>query len=111
MEPFEGIRVVELSVAVQGPAAGGLLADLGADVIKVEPPGGESNRWYRGVQNHLPDAAVGTQFIGVNAGKRSICLDIHTAVGREVVDRLNRRRRRAAQQLSRAGARAHGGGV
>ena len=88
MEPFEGIRAVELSVAVQGPAAGGLLAGLGADVIKVEPPGGEANRWYRSVGNRLPEAAVGTQFIGVNAGKRSISLDIHTAVGREVVDRL-----------------------
>ncbi len=88
MEPFEGIRVVELSVAVQGPAAGGLLAGLGADVTKVEPPGGEANRWYRSVGNRLPAAAVGTQFLGVNAGKRSISLDIHTAVGREVVDRL-----------------------
>ena len=88
MEPFEGIRVVELAVAVQGPGAGGLLADLGADVIKVEPPGGEANRWYRSVRNRTPDAAVGTQFLGVNAGKRSICLDIHTDVGREVIDRL-----------------------
>ena len=75
-------------MAVQGPAAGGFLADMGADVIKVEPPGGESNRWYRGVRNQLPDAVVGTQFIGVNSGKRSICLDIHTEAGREVVDQL-----------------------
>ena len=112
MEPFEGIRVVELSVAVQGPAAGGLLAGLGADVIKVEPPGGESNRWYRSVGNRLPEAAVGTQFLGVNAGKRSISLDIHTAVGREVIDRLIRRRRRvfSATFVSPALER-NGGGV
>ena len=88
MEALEGTRVVELAVAVQGPAAGGFLADMGADVIKVEPPGGDANRWFRGVQNHLPDAAVGTQFIGVSSGKRSICLDIHTDLGRDVVDRL-----------------------
>ena len=88
MEPLEGIRVVELAVAVQGPAAGGLLADMGADVIKVEPPGGDANRWFRGFDNSLPAAVVGTQFIGVSYGKRSVCVDIHTEAGLELVDRL-----------------------
>ncbi len=88
MEPLEGIRVVELGVAVQGPAAAGFLADMGADVVKVEPPGGDSNRWYPGVGNKLPDAVVGTQFIGPSCGKRSLCVDIHTELGRSVVERL-----------------------
>ena len=88
MQPLDGIRVVELSIAVQGPAAGGLLSDLGADVIKVEPPSGDPNRWYRGANNDLSWDSVGTQFIGASHGKRSVCVDIHTEIGLEVADRL-----------------------
>ena len=68
MQSLEGIRVVELAVAVLGPAAGGFLAEMGAEAIKVEPPRGDSNRWYRGVENNLPDEVLGTQFIGVSGG-------------------------------------------
>jgi len=88
MQPLEGVRVVEVATAVQGPAVGGFLADMGADVIKIEPPRGDANRWYRGHQNTLPDEVLGTQFIGVGSGKRSISLDIHTDLGKEVVYRL-----------------------
>ena len=88
MEALSGIRVVEMSIAVQGPAAGGFLADMGADVIKVEPPMGDANRWYRGANNSLPQDAVGTQFIGASHGKRSVCVDIHTERGLELVDCL-----------------------
>ena len=88
MEALEGIRVVELSIAVQGPAAGGYLSDMGADVIKVEPPMGDANRWYRGNHNELPPESVGTQFIGASHGKRSVCVDIHTEIGLELVDKL-----------------------
>ena len=83
MQPLEGVRVVEVATAVQGPAVGGFLADMGADVIKIEPPRGDANRWYRGHQNTLPDEVLGTQFIGVGSGKRSISLDIHTDLGKE----------------------------
>ncbi len=88
MQALEGIRVVELAVAVQGPAAGGFLAEMGADVIKVERPSGDGNRWHRGVGNTLPKEVIGTQFIGVSSGKRSVALDIHTPLGRDVVYRL-----------------------
>ena len=88
MEALEGIRVVELSIAVQGPAAGGFLSDMGADVIKVEPPMGDANRWYRGANNELPQESIGTQFIGASHGKRSVCVDIHTEIGLELVDQL-----------------------
>ena len=88
MEALEGIRVVELTIAVQGPAAGGFLSDMGADVIKVEPPMGDANRWYRGANNDLPYESVGTQFIGASHGKRSVCVDIHTEIGLELVDKL-----------------------
>src|SRR5215211_381567 len=88
MGPLEGIRVVEMAVAVQGPAAAGFMADMGADVIKVEPPWGDGNRFHRGAGNELPAAALGTQFIGVSGGKRSIALDIHTDLGKRVAYRL-----------------------
>ena len=88
MEPLEGIRVVEFAIAIQGPLAGGFLADMGADVIKVEPPGGDPNRWHTGVNwEHGPETP-GAQFLSVSHGKRSIALDIHTDVGRDVLYRL-----------------------
>jgi crotonobetainyl-CoA:carnitine CoA-transferase CaiB-like acyl-CoA transferase len=86
--PLTGIRIVEMALAVQGPGAGGYLAEMGADVIKVEPPWGDSNRTFRGVGNALPAEAVGTQFIGVSAGKRSIALDVHAPLGKGVINRL-----------------------
>lgn len=88
MEPLEGLRVVEFAIAIQGPLAGGFLADMGADVIKAEPPGGDPNRWHTGVNwPHGPETP-GAQFLSVSHGKRSIALDIHTEIGREVLYRL-----------------------
>ena len=88
MEPLEGVRVVEFAIAIQGPLAGGFLADMGADVIKVEPPGGDPNRWHTGVNwPHGPETP-GAQFLSVSHGKRSIALDVHTEIGREVLYRL-----------------------
>ena len=88
MEPLEGVRVVEFAVAVQGPLAGGFLADMGADVIKVEPPGGDGNRRYWGHNWPHGEKTPGSQFLSVSYGKRSIAVDIHTDVGRELVYRL-----------------------
>jgi crotonobetainyl-CoA:carnitine CoA-transferase CaiB-like acyl-CoA transferase len=88
VEPLEGIRVVEVAVAVQGPGAGGFLADLGAEVIKVEPPWGDANRFFRGVNNTTPNESLGTQFLGVSSGKRSVSLDIHSTLGLDAVQRL-----------------------
>src|ERR1700722_17276975 len=62
-QPFEGIKVVELSQGMAGSLAGCLLADYGADVVKVEPPGGERTRSYPG-------------FLMWNRGKRSVVLDL-----------------------------------
>ena len=88
MEPLEGLRVVEFAIAIQGPLAGGFLADMGADVVKVEPPGGDPNRWHTGVNWTAPPETPGAQFLSVSHGKRSIALDVHTEVGREVLFRL-----------------------
>ena len=75
--PLEGIRVLEYAQYVAGPFAGMLLADLGAEVIKVEPPGGEAYR-------HLDPFAPGESryFYALNRGKRSLVLDLRTEEGR-----------------------------
>jgi cinnamoyl-CoA:phenyllactate CoA-transferase len=52
--PLEGLRVVELATAIQGPAAGLYFANMGADVVKVEPPMGDPSRYHRGVNNAMP---------------------------------------------------------
>ena len=87
-EAFEGIRVVELAQWVFVPVAGALLADWGADVIRVERPDGDP---YRG----LATQGIGTDSDGVNLsvalanrGKRSVALDLRTEEGRELLDRL-----------------------
>jgi crotonobetainyl-CoA:carnitine CoA-transferase CaiB-like acyl-CoA transferase len=80
---LHGIRVLDLSTIVAGPAASMVLADLGADVIKVERPGGEDGRSmgpHRG--------PWGAYFTTLNRGKRSIALDIRKPAGREAVLRV-----------------------
>jgi crotonobetainyl-CoA:carnitine CoA-transferase CaiB-like acyl-CoA transferase len=76
--PLEGIRVVEAAQYVAGPLCGLLLSDLGADVIKVEPPAGDG---YRFVMPVAP--GLGRFFVPLNRGKRSVVLDLKTAEGRE----------------------------
>ena len=86
--PLEGIQVMEVATAVQGPAAGLFLCDMGATVIRIEPPEGEANRFFRGVGNDLPADAPGTQFVATNRGKRFVVLDAQTDRGREVLHKL-----------------------
>jgi len=78
--PLAGVRVIEFTHMVMGPAAGLILADLGADVIKIEPVGGDSTR-------RLPGSGAG-YFPMYNRNKRSICVDLKAADGRDVVLRL-----------------------
>lgn len=87
-EPLSGIRVLEMATAIQGPGAAVYLADMGAEVIKVEPPIGDGSRYHRGANNTLPTGAMGAQFISMNRGKRSVSIDFHTDLGRSVVERL-----------------------
>ena len=84
--PLEGIRVVELGVWVAGPGAAGILADWGADVVKVEPPKGDPARNFgRMLGGDLP---VNPVFELDNRGKRSIALDLSDERGIEVVHQL-----------------------
>ncbi|MGV0870846.1 CaiB/BaiF CoA transferase family protein [Mycolicibacterium sp. XJ879] len=78
--PLEGIRVVELGVWVAGPAAGGILADWGADVVKIEPPTGDPARTF-GRMLGIEDG-ISPPFEMDNRGKRSVVLDLTTESGR-----------------------------
>jgi crotonobetainyl-CoA:carnitine CoA-transferase CaiB-like acyl-CoA transferase len=81
--PLEGIRVVEYAQYVAGPLCGVLLADLGADVVKVEPPTGDG---YRHVMPAAP--GVGRYFVPLNRGKRSIVVDLKSQAGLATSARL-----------------------
>jgi crotonobetainyl-CoA:carnitine CoA-transferase CaiB-like acyl-CoA transferase len=83
---LEGYRVVELAAWVAGPAAGGILADWGADVVKVEPPAGDPQRRIFGALGI--DVATVPPFELDNRGKRSVVLDLRTAAGAEAMQRL-----------------------
>ena len=85
--PLEGIRVVELGVWVAGPGAAGILADWGADVVKVEPPAGDPARLFNLILGGGPDD-VNAVFELDNRGKRAVVLDLGSDQGREVLERL-----------------------
>jgi len=86
--PLEGLRVVEVAGWMAAPGATVILADLGADVIKVEPPRGDAMRGLTR-QPHLPDGrTVDTGFELDNRGKRSIAIAMNEPEGAELVRRL-----------------------
>lgn len=79
-----GVRVVEFAQAMAIPMCGLLLADMGADVIKVEPPAGDAIRHT--MEPIFPGESKG--FAILNRGKRSLCLDVTAAASRPVIERL-----------------------
>jgi crotonobetainyl-CoA:carnitine CoA-transferase CaiB-like acyl-CoA transferase len=86
--PLKGIRVVELARILAGPWAGQTLADLGADVIKVEAPeGDDTRRWGPPFVERDGDRSA-AYFHATNRGKRSVTVDFRTAEGQETVRRL-----------------------
>ena len=87
-EPLEGIKVVELARALQGPVAGQYLADMGADVIKVEPALGDANRRVRSPFIDPTEGGFGTQFVSANRGKRSLWLDLRREQSLDIVRQL-----------------------
>jgi len=84
--PFAGLRVVELSTIFVGPYTAQFLGDMGADVIKVEAPGGDTTR-MTGPSVH---ADMSSNFLHVNRNKRSISLDLKTEAGAEALRGLLR---------------------
>ena len=85
--PLAGMRVLELAQIMAGPTAGMLLADMGADVIKVEKlPGGDDSRGYREPRVN----GVSAPFLMMNRNKRGIALNLKHAQGKEILLKMVR---------------------
>lgn len=85
--PLAGVRVVEMSHVLAAPTCGLMLADLGAEVIKVErPPRGDTQRWDTAEEDRLGRESA--SFVQVNRGKKSVCLDLKTRKGQDQLHEL-----------------------
>ena len=84
--PLEGVRVLDISQVMAGPYACMLLADMGADVIKIEPPGaGDQTRGAMGFKMKGPDSLG---FLNMNRNKRSVALNLKSQAGKDVLLRM-----------------------
>ena len=84
--PLNGVRVLDLTGVVSGPFATMFLADQGADVLKIEPIGGDITRRSRATIDK--EGEFSALFISSNRGKRSLSIDVKSAAGREVLAKL-----------------------
>jgi len=84
--PLSGVRVIDLTAMVMGPYATQILADMGADVIKIEPPEGDNTRYI----SVAPAPGMAGVFVNCNRGKRSVVLDLRTAEGKAALQALVR---------------------
>ena len=82
--PLSGVRVVDLTAMVMGPYCTQIMADMGADVIKIEPPAGDNTRYI----SVGPEPGMGGVFVNVNRGKRSAVLDLRSTAGKETLREL-----------------------
>ncbi len=102
--PLDGLLVADFSRVLAGPYATMLLADLGADVVKVEGPGGDDTRnWTPPVHD-----GVSTYYLGVNRGKRSIALDFRDAADARCARELARRADVLIENFKPGGLAAYG---
>jgi len=85
---LEGLRVVDISQGIAGPYATKLLADCGAAVTKIEPPGGDFSRRLGPFPDDVPDPERSGLFLHLNTGKRSVTLDIAVTSGQVVLKKL-----------------------
>ena len=93
------MRRLDLSRVLAGPFAGRMLADLGADVVKVEPPAGDITRRWGAVRS-----GISGYYTQQNAGKRNVCIDLEVPGGADLVRRLASRtfNNRATSSVSSA---------
>jgi crotonobetainyl-CoA:carnitine CoA-transferase CaiB-like acyl-CoA transferase len=107
LRPLEGIRVVDVTSSLAGPSASQILAALGAEVVKVEPPGGDHARAWG------PPfwGGEGAMFLASNAGKRSLAVDLGDPRGQDAVLRLSDRADVFVQSLRPGAAERHGLGA
>src|SRR5881392_3053924 len=84
MLPLDGIRILDLSTVVLGPYASQILAEYGAEVIKIEAPDGDSTRRT----GPSSEDGMGAIFLGVNRGKKSVVLDLKQASARATLLQL-----------------------
>lgn len=82
--PLAGVRIVDLTAMVMGPYCTQIMADMGADVIKVEPPTGDNTRYI----SVGPEQGMSGVFVNVNRGKRSVMLNLRTEEGKEALREL-----------------------
>ncbi|MBC7491983.1 MAG: CoA transferase, partial [Novosphingobium sp.] len=82
--PLRGVRVIDLTAMVFGPYATQIMADMGADVIKIEPPDGDPTRYI----SVAPAPGLAGVYVNVNRGKRSVVLDLKTEAGKAALRKL-----------------------
>ncbi len=86
MSPLAGLRVIDFTHAISGPTCTNALAQMGADIVKIEPPGrGDGFRHYT---EHGGEPLMSVPFASINAGKRSIALDLKSEAGQEIARKL-----------------------
>jgi formyl-CoA transferase len=82
--PLKGVRIVDMTMNVLGPYASQILGDMGADILKIEPPEGDTLRGIGPARN----PGMGPYFLHLNRNKRSIAIDLKRAEGRDVLYRM-----------------------
>jgi crotonobetainyl-CoA:carnitine CoA-transferase CaiB-like acyl-CoA transferase len=82
--PLSGVRVIDLTAMVMGPYCTQIMADMGADVIKIEPPAGDNTRYI----SVAPSPGMSGVFVNVNRGKRSVVLDLRSEEGKATLRKL-----------------------